>query len=169
MSFTIAPTRADQIPALQAVERAAAEMFRGLDLLSFPADFTNEQSHETYMAARLSFTASSGDAPVGFVIGRLFPPDAYLAELSVEPAHGRRGIGRALIDRFSEAAAAQGAQRIVLSTFRDVPWNAPLYETLGFVKLTHAEMSPWMLQIETRQAEHIDVSKRCFMQRPAPQ
>ena len=56
---------------------------------------------------------------------------------------------------------------MTLSTFRDLPWNAPFYRTLGFRELPRKQMTDWMLEIETRQAAVMDVTKRCFMRRKA--
>ncbi len=58
--------------------------------------------------------------------------EGLLDEVAVAPAHGRRGIGRALVDEVVAWAAAGGFPSVTLATFRDVPWNAPYYEKLGF-------------------------------------
>jgi predicted N-acetyltransferase YhbS len=52
--------------------------------------------------------------------------------LAVTPAHGRRGVGRALVDEVVAWTVARELPSITLTTFRDVPWNAPYYEKLGF-------------------------------------
>ena len=57
-------------------------------------------------------------------------------ELAVTPAHGRRGVGRALVDEVLAWSAAQGLPSVTLITFRDVPWNGPFYEKLGFEAVT---------------------------------
>ena len=52
------------------------------------------------------------------------------------PAYGRRGVGRALVDEVLAWSAAQGLPSVTLITFRDVPWNGPYYEKLGFEAVT---------------------------------
>ncbi len=69
---------------------------------------------------------------VGFAVAWVVDGEGHLDELAVTPAHGRRGVGRALVDEVVAWALAQGLTSITLTTFRDVPWNAPYYEKLGF-------------------------------------
>ncbi|MDP1554166.1 MAG: GNAT family N-acetyltransferase, partial [Hyphomonas sp.] len=87
--------------------------------------------------------------------------------VSVHPEHGRRGLGAALIRRVFQDAADRGLKTVTLSTFRDLPWNAPFYRTLGFRELKRRQLTDWMLDIEARQAAVMDVTKRCFMVRRA--
>ena len=64
-------------------------------------------------------------------------PRAHLEQLSVDPAHGRGGIGTALVLAALGESARDGLPTLSLCTFRDVAFNAPLYARLGF-----AEPSP---------------------------
>ena len=57
---------------------------------------------------------------------------AHLEQLSVLPEHGRRGIGRALVEAAVEEARWAGYDALSLCTYRDVPWNAPFYASLDF-------------------------------------
>ena len=54
---------------------------------------------------------------------------------------------------------------VTLSTFREVPWNAPFYRKMGFREIPRKDMADWMLDLERIQAESLDVSQRCFMVR----
>lgn len=169
MSFTIAPTDPADIPALQDIERAANEMFRPLGLIPFPpegASVVSHSTHESLVAAGQSWAAFVDDEPVGFVLGIRHPESHYLAELAVDPKHGRRGIGRALVDFFCDEADRDGASNVTLSTFRDVAWNAPFYRRLGFRDLARADLTDWMKQYEQNQiAGGLDVTKRVFMRK----
>jgi GNAT superfamily N-acetyltransferase len=60
------------------------------------------------------------------------PREAHLEQLAVLPAHGRRGIGRSLVEAACTWAAARGHERISLRTYAEVPWNAPFYVRCGF-------------------------------------
>lgn len=59
----------------------------------------------------------------------------HLKELAVDPAHGRRGIGSAIVAAIVAEAARAGHAGVSLSTFRDVPFNAPFYAARGFEEL----------------------------------
>lgn len=58
---------------------------------------------------------------------------AHLQQLSVDPAHGRRGLGAALVDVCCRQARRLGYRQLTLTTFRNVPYNAPWYARLGFL------------------------------------
>jgi nitroimidazol reductase NimA-like FMN-containing flavoprotein (pyridoxamine 5'-phosphate oxidase superfamily)/GNAT superfamily N-acetyltransferase len=53
---------------------------------------------------------------------------AYLMDVAVHPAHQRRGVGGAMVDRLLDHPAVRGARRVELHT-RDA---APLYASRGF-------------------------------------
>jgi GNAT superfamily N-acetyltransferase len=72
------------------------------------------------------------DVVVGFAIAKVVGGEGHLDELAVLPAFGRRGVGRALVDAVVRWTTAVGMDAVTLSTFRDVPFNAPFYERLGF-------------------------------------
>ena len=69
------------------------------------------------------------DRPVAYLTSHVVDGCAHIEQVSVAPSHARRGLGAALIDHL---AAVTDAPALTLTTFRDVPWNAPYYERLGF-------------------------------------
>ncbi len=163
---TIRPSRTHDIATLQAIEIAAAELFRGTGLI----DLTDEDSvdadeHHKAIHSGMSFVAEADGTPAGFVLGHAIGQDAYLHELDVDPAHQRKGIGAGLIEAFCAHCARKDLTSVYLSTFRDVPWNAPFYARLGFEEVAKDDYLPWMREIEAQQAEFLDISKRLFMRR----
>jgi GNAT superfamily N-acetyltransferase len=74
----------------------------------------------------------AGRPPVGFAAVTVIDGLAHLAQVSVLPAFGRRGIGGALVEQACRWAVGAGHQAVTLNTFREVPWNAPFYARLGF-------------------------------------
>jgi predicted N-acetyltransferase YhbS len=93
-------------------------------------------------------------------------------ELAVQRERQGRGIGRTLMET-SIAAARQGGFRVVtLTTFRDVPWNAPFYRRLGFQILEPDKMSQRLPGVVTEESlRGLPVEYRCVMRlnlEPAP-
>lgn len=70
--------------------------------------------------------------PQGFLIGRVVAGEAELLTLAVDPAARRRGIGRALVRGFLEAAGARGARRAFLEVAQDNVAALALYRAAGF-------------------------------------
>ena len=81
------------------------------------------------------------DKPVGFAWVRILDGVAHLEEIDVLPAHGRLGIGTALVATVCNWAGSAGYKAVTLSTFRDVPWNAPFYARHGFRPLDSGELT----------------------------
>jgi GNAT superfamily N-acetyltransferase len=90
----------------------------------------------------------------------------YVQELDVLPSHAGQRIGAALIEQVAQLARSRQLTQLVLSTYREVPWNAPYYRRLGFRDIEEAELDAALL---TRRVAHIarglDESKRVFMRR----
>ena len=77
--------------------------------------------------------ALAKNVPVGFAhVGILEPLVAHLKEVDVHPDHGHRGIGTRLVMAVCKSVGLAGYAFVTLTTFRDVPWNMPLYAKLGF-------------------------------------
>ena len=77
----------------------------------------------------------AGEPPVGFACVELVDGGPHIRQLSVHPDHARQGVGRSLVEAASAWADGEGFAAITLTTYRDVPWNGPFYETLGFVPM----------------------------------
>lgn len=83
-------------------------------------------------------------------------------ELAVEPRFGRRGIGSALMHRAMAEAERRSYPRVTLTTFEDLPWNAPFYRRLGFRVLSGSDLTEplrRLLEIE----EALGMSRRVAM------
>ena len=73
------------------------------------------------------------DPPVGFAWVGEVDGNAHVRGLSVLPSAMRRGYGSSLLEAACDWAAEHGYPAMTLTTFADVPWNAPFYAARGFV------------------------------------
>jgi 4-diphosphocytidyl-2-C-methyl-D-erythritol kinase len=135
-SLRIERARPDQVAALCAIERAALERFRGhaawpaYAAMAIPPELLDEA-----IARGLVWVASDDNGePAGFIwLDTEQGGDAIgIADFNVLPAHGRRGIGAALLEHACAWARSAGFRRVDLGTLADVPWNAPFYARHGF-------------------------------------
>ncbi|MGW6460759.1 GNAT family N-acetyltransferase, partial [Streptomyces sp. NPDC055078] len=76
-----------------------------------------------------------------------------IEQVSVDPAAAHRRLGSGLIDHLGTRAAASGLAALTLTTFTDVPWNAPYYERLGFRALGEAELTEGLREIRRAEKE----------------
>jgi GNAT superfamily N-acetyltransferase len=121
-------------PALVGVENRAAELFRDH---GFPdvadASIPDVAVLRAMMAGQKVWVAvDATDHPVGFAVAAAIDGYLHLRELSVDPAHGRKGVGTALVETVVAEARAGNFAGTSLTTFRDVPFNTPFYIRLGF-------------------------------------
>jgi len=90
---------------------------------------------------------------------------AHVEQVSVAPSHAHRRLGAALIDHLAAVAGTP----LTLTTFRDVPWNAPYYERLGFTVVEPADQGPELASLVGREAEAIPGdAPRVAMRREIP-
>ncbi|WP_321488970.1 GNAT family N-acetyltransferase [uncultured Hyphomonas sp.] len=166
--YDIAPALPEDIARLIAVDLAAGQLFAPTGLLTDDAlhDHVPEAVMQQAIEAGdlLKISTSDGTA-VGFALVSRRGGTLYLDQLSVHPDFGRRGLGADLVRCVLQLAKLRRIKQVTLSTFRDVPWNAPFYGKLGFRELPRKDMANWMLDLEKIQAESLDVSQRCFMVR----
>src|SRR5262249_58850809 len=63
-------------------------------------------------------------------------------------------------------AASRGFRALTLSTFRDVPWNAPFYERRGFRAIPPDQLSPALRGVRAREERlGIAMDQRVVMRR----
>lgn len=153
--YRIVPARREHLHALPAIERECARLFPpGAIPAPLLDDATSEETLDDARAKGNVWVAESAEGqPVGFAL--LEFPDSYalLVEMDVLPAHGRRGIGTALVRRVAERVRSAGGDVLFLTTFAHIPWNAPFYSRLGFVVLWREEMPDCMARILAEEHE----------------
>jgi ribosomal protein S18 acetylase RimI-like enzyme len=159
-----------ELALLQALEVAGGELFRRIGMTEV-ADHAPPPLHvlRTYQrAGRAWVAADAADQPVGYILVKVVDGAAHIEQVTVHPDHQRQGLGRALIETAAHWASAQSLPAVTLSTFRDVPWNAPYYAGLGFEILPEAALTPGLLQLREEEAAiGLDPADRVFMRRAA--
>ncbi len=150
--YRVRPACAADAPVLGAVEYAAAARFAGIGLGAIAGG--RPTSAETYLTPvaegrlwvvevlRAGGVSERGATVVGLAIAEMRDGEGFLAEISVHPDHAGRRLSLRLIDAVEAWAAALGCRSLRLTTFRDVPWNRPYYERLGFGLLDESEAGP---------------------------
>lgn len=166
MTLVIRPGLKSEIDAIRDLERASSRRFLGvMDALAddepTPAEMLAQRIDSDGLLAGLL-----DGALAAFVIFRPLEDSLYIEQIDVAPAFEGRRIGAALIDAVADRAAAAGLARLTLSTFRDVPWNAPYYRRLGFADIADETLSPAMQAVRREHvARGLDERARLFMQR----
>ena len=154
-----------ELPDLKGVEQAAAKQFAAFGLAKV---VNTTLPIETLAGAQKRghvwvIAATSGEI-AGFALVSVVKERLHLEEIDIDPAHSRQGLGKALIGEICAWAGAAGFKTISLSTFKDIPWNAPYYERLGFSVVPGQELNGDFLAIREAEARAgLPVSRRVIM------
>jgi GNAT superfamily N-acetyltransferase len=169
VAYEIRPARAAELLLLPELERSASRRFSTIAGLDDIADDEELDSPDIIAsAARCGavFVAADPTHPVGFLIAGFLDRAVFIYELAVLEAHGRRGLGTALVEEACRFARGEGQAAVMLSTFVDVPWNGPFYERMGFRYLARQEWTPALHLIRLRESDKkLPMERRSFMRK----
>ena len=82
------------------------------------------------------------EKPIGFAYIRDLDDCTFVTQISVVPEAQGKGTGTALLEAATAVAKQSNKRGLTLTTFKDVPWNAPYYARRGFHILDDTEMGP---------------------------
>ena len=158
------PTDAELLPG---VERSAGEAFLALlDLAWIAGRVVPSAEHHLATMERgpVWVAVDDGDTPLGFLSAEVVGSRLHVWELAVRRSSQRQGWGWALMERATEWARERGLSALTLTTFRDVAWNGPFYERLGFETLAPAALEPDLARLLAQEAARgLPGDRRCAM------
>jgi GNAT superfamily N-acetyltransferase len=155
----IRTARPDEFTRLREIELASEFLFTEIGI----GPFAEDPDGNHLAQAAIVFVAE--DPPVGFASVDVVDDVAHVWQLSVLPSAGRRGIGTALMHTVADWARAEGFNAVTLTTFRDVPWNAPFYAKLGFEPLDALTPELTIIRQRERDIGDDDFGARIAMRR----
>ena len=149
----IRPPHADELEALLDIERAAGRAFADIGMVEIARDDPGTVAElEAFRAAGRAWVAvDAADRPVAYLLTSIVDGCAHVDQVSVAPSHARQGLGAALIEHL----AGRAGTALTLTTFRDVPWNAPYYARLGFTVVEPADQGPELAALVRHEAAAI--------------
>jgi len=111
-------------------------------------------------------STDDNDVPVGYAIVDVVDGLAHLEQLSVAPDHGRQGHGAALLAQVAHWAKQHSYEAVTLTTFVDIPFNAPYYAKHGYTVIADAGLGPELRALRNHEAElGLEPAKRVCMRR----
>jgi GNAT superfamily N-acetyltransferase len=161
--------RIEEVARIQEIEKASSGRFAQIGMVEIAVDApTSSATLVARIGSRdLVVAVDTENRPIGFAMFSEIGACGYIEQMDVLPSHAGQRIGAALIDEIGRRCAARGLSALLLSTFRDVPWNAPYYRRLGFEGIDDKALSHAMAQIRRdHRARGLDETLRVFMRRP---
>lgn len=169
MKMEIRAAAPADFPRLQQIERSAGEVFRtvGMPQIADDAPPSTEELKRFAEAGLARVVATDHTLPEAYLLAEQVDDALHIEQVSVDPDYARMGRGRELIEHAAKQAADLGCSALTLTTFVNVPWNAPYYRRLGFRELQDHDLAPGLAAVRCKEAEiGLDRWPRTAMLRP---
>lgn len=163
--YAIRPARAQDLGLLPALERAATQRFLESAYPEFALDegYDEDIYRDWFQRGAILIAERDGEL-AGFASAEEVDQQGFYALLCVHPAHAKRGLGRALTEAIKAWGIARGYTTLTMTTFPNVPWNAPIFERMGFRVMREHELTPGLMAIRREEAESgLAPEERVFM------
>ena len=143
-----------ELPGLVELEVAAGEAFRDVGMPEVAGDARPVEWLRRFTAHGHVWVAleDGDDVPVAYLVAEPVDGGLHVEQVSVHPRAARRGVGRRLIEHVADVARADGFPALTLTTFTEVPWNAPYYQRLGFAVVPDDTLTPGLRRIVDAEA-----------------
>ncbi len=157
----------EDIEAIRDIERKAGEQFREIGMASVAdAELPSHALLAELIAGGRMWVFDEGAGPVAFIAASVVDDSVHIVQVSVLPERRGERLGAGLINHLESWATTKGHRDLTLTTFRDVPWNSPYYERLGFSELTPQPGTQFAKLVDA-EAEDFDPKTRVAMRRRA--
>ena len=170
--LNIRPTRDGDVSLLPEIERSSGDIFRQWPGLEWIAgdDVQSEEQHRSLVTNGVAFVAEmKGHGIVAFLNGEIAPDALHIWQIAVHREQQGRGIGRHLLAAAQHFATEHGNDALTLTTFRQVPWNEPYYQRLGFMTLDRDEIAPRLKAVlDAEERAGLPAGMRCAMRKLLP-
>ncbi|WP_435418584.1 GNAT family N-acetyltransferase [Parerythrobacter aurantius] len=157
------PGDAEQMPAIEARAGRLFDTIEGLAGLAGQHIVPVERL-QRFIRKGHCLVAHVGERMAGWLANEPFGRELHIWEFNVDPDFQQRGIGAGLLRACLIDAANSGFKAVTLTTFRDVPWNAPFYHRLGFDEVTALDAHPRLAGELAVEVDHgLPADRRCAM------
>lgn len=158
------------VPLLPEIERSASEIFRQWPGLEWIADddVQSTEQHRALIAEGVVFVADlPGVRTAAFLNGEVTRDALHIWQMAVHRDQQGRGIGRRLVAAAKQFATEHEVNALTLTTFKEVPWNEPYYQKLGFITLGYEDLGSRLRGVlDAEEQAGLPAARRCAMRKP---
>jgi GNAT superfamily N-acetyltransferase len=158
--------RPDDAEAMPGIESAAARIFADLPGYAH-LDLGGTRSADGFrrlIRKGHCLVVFVGEAMAGYLVAEPFSRELHIWQMDVLPQFQRRGIGAGLLRAAQIDARNTGFRALTLTTFRNVAWNEPFYERLGFDEVTALDAHPRLAgELAHEVDDGMPAERRCAM------
>lgn len=163
--YSIRPAQLQDLALVPALERAASRRFLETEYARIAQDEGyDEDIYRDWFEHGAILVAERDGELAGFAAAEVVDGQGFYALLCVHPAHANRGLGRALTQAIKAWSIARGYTTLTMTTFPNIPWNAPIFERMGFRIMQERELTPGLLALRREEVESgLAPEERVFM------
>jgi ribosomal protein S18 acetylase RimI-like enzyme len=164
-SALIRSAKQSELAGLVELEIEAGQLFRTVDLALVAENVPDQEALRRSHERGLVWVAQQDAKVAGYIVATVLDGNAHIEQVSVAPAYARQGVGRLLVSHVEEWGRGNDRPATTLTTFRDVLWNGPYYEKLGYRELLEVEIGSELAAAMAHEASlpGIDASRRSAM------
>lgn len=155
---------------LPIVDQSATQLFKTIPKLAWlaRAEVMPTEKHQMFIQlGKVWLVETENKQIAGFIVTKAHGKLLHIYQLSVDCHHQRQGVGKSLIATAYQYAVQNNFAAVTLTTFLNVPWNAPFYSTQGFYVLNKDQQEEWLVDIlEAERGSELAICQRCAMSRP---
>ena len=162
---------ADEIHKVAPLEQAAAEAYRtiGMDAIADDAPIPESVLLEAAEEQRFWVAVEYGMLKA-YLVGDFLPQSLHIDQVTVHPDASRRGLGALMIESVSADPRSKERGLITLTSFANVPWNAPYYERIGFIDIAREDWPEGVAEkVAAEEEKGLAAWPRVVMQREIPE
>lgn len=155
--------RLDEVTRVMDIEHAAAQLFVEVNMgeIAAGAGVPQEKLEEAVLESRL-LVGKVDQRLVATLLWSVLDEWLFVEEVDVDPAYRGCRYGAAMIAAAKKIAHEKELHGVALTTFIDVPWNAPYYKRLCFDFWDIVECPPALQSRATEEASRFRAT-RCVM------
>lgn len=166
-NWSLRLARPDDAESFPAIEESADHLFKGiaqLEEIAAAGSMLGAQGYRRLIAKGHCLVALQEDRSIGFIATEPFRRELHMWQLAVHEDAQRLGVGSGLVRACMIDARNSGFTAVTLTTSRDLPWNAPFYERLGFEEVTALDAHPRLAAELALEADNgLPADRRCAM------
>ena len=133
----------NDIPRITEIEISASQKFLTLENAPHCANCTVPiEQLAAACSQNLLWVIEDEAKSAGFLCAFEVDRCLHIEELSVSMDHQGKGLGKKLLNHVMKFAREHNYSAITLTTDKDIPWNGPFYQRMGFRILVDQEQLP---------------------------
>ena len=164
-SLSIRPAGLADLDDLATLEVAAGQVFCSIGMPEVAEHAPDMNALRNCQKLGQIWVAEVNVEVAGYIVAIVVDGNAHIEQVSVSPAYAPQGIGRRLMGHIEAWGRDHELPATTLTTFRDVPWNGPYDQRLGYRMLKVSEIGTELAAAIEHESSlpGIDGSLRCAM------